>query len=341
MRWFAENVFGGRSPLYTHFCLAIADDEALWDLIGTIPAGQPLPNMLFGAVHDRLLAGVSHPLAAYFPSVGGTAAVDAGAYPALVDFCCREVEAIRPILATRAVQTNEVGRSALWLPAMCRLAAAESLPLFLVECGTSAGLNLYWDRYGVAYSDGTTAGEPQSAVSLTCERRGDRPLPLRKPLPGVAGRLGIDLSPIDARDPDQVRWLQALLWPEQVPRAERLQAAVAVVRQDPPQLLAGDVLALLPQAVVMAPAETAVVVMHSFMANQLSVEQRQRLDGILTDLGQRRPLHRLAIEWLEGPHPTIVWTRYWPDGATARLLAEADQHGQWIEWLDTPQGEGQ
>lgn len=333
-RWFADHVFAGRSPLYTAFCTAIAGDDALWPLIATIPPGQPVPNLLFGAVHDRLLAGVSHPLAAYYPSVGGHRPADADAYPCLVAFCRQEREALTPILASRTVQTNEVGRAALWRPAMCRVAAADSRPFFLVECGTSAGLNLFWDRYGVHYGT-QQAGDPTSPVQLICEPRGIHPLPLA-PVPVVAGRLGLDLSPIDVRDEAQVRWLRALLWPEQTRRAELLQAAITVVRQDPPLMVRGDVLATLPAAVDQAPAGSVAVVMHSFMANQLTEDQRRQLDATHTALGRRRPLHRLAIEWLGGPHPTISWTAYGADGPWVTRLAEADQHGQWIEWLDGP-----
>ena len=45
--------------------------------------------------------------------------------------------------------------------------------------------------------------------------------------PPVAWRAGIDLSPVDLRDPDDVRWLRACLWPDQRARHERFDAAVA------------------------------------------------------------------------------------------------------------------
>jgi hypothetical protein len=340
-RWFAGQVFAGRSSLYEHLCLAMADDEALWDLIAAIPKGQPAPNMLFGAVHDRLLSGIDHPLAAYFPSLGGTRPVDGDAYAVFVDFCRQEAEAIRVIVTSRTVQTNEVGRSALWLPAMCRVASYTGEPLYLIECGTSAGLNLYWDRYGYDYGEGLTVGEAEAQVQLQCQRRGDRPLPNPKPFPTVAGRVGIDLHPIDVRDAAQVRWLRALLWPEQRRRAELLQAAVTIVQQDPPHMLAGDVFVHLPAAVAKAPAGTTPVVMHSFMANQLTEALRQELDARCERLGRQRPLHRLAIEWLGETHPTIRWTRYGQGEPQTTLLAEADQHGQWLHWLENGQAGGQ
>jgi hypothetical protein len=331
-RWFADKVFGGRSALYAHLARAIADDPTLWDLVALIPPGQPAPNMLFGAVHDRLLAGVTHPLAVFYPSVGGDQLVSNETYPAFVAFCEQEAEAIRPILATRTLQTNEVGRSALWLPAMCQVAAAADEPLFLVECGPSAGLNLYWDRYGYRYGDGPVLGDPSSPVQLRCELKGEAQPAFRNPFPAVAGRVGVDLHPIDVRDGDQVRWVRALLWPEQSERAALLAAAVSVVQADPPVMLAGDGVVRLPEAVALAPAGTTVVVMHSFMANQLTEDQRQTFDAGFLAMGRQRPIHRLAIEWPGGDFPTMSWTQY-DRGETSHVtLATADQHGQWLAW---------
>jgi hypothetical protein len=53
-------------------------------------------------------------------------------------------------------------------------------------------------------------------------------------------RTGIDLSPIDAADPRQRRWLSACIWPGQTQRAATLSAALDVVAERPPALVGGD-----------------------------------------------------------------------------------------------------
>ena len=53
-------------------------------------------------------------------------------------------------------------------------------------------------------------------------------------------RGGIDLNPLDVRDDDAMRWLETLVWPEHGDRRARLSAAVALARQDPPELVRGD-----------------------------------------------------------------------------------------------------
>ena len=50
---------------------------------------------------------------------------------------------------------------------------------------------------------------------LDCTLEGITP-PTR--LPEVVWRAGIDLNPLDAADPADVAWLEALIWPEQAHR---------------------------------------------------------------------------------------------------------------------------
>jgi len=81
-------------------------------------APQARPNLLLAALHERVLAGVPHDLAAYYPSVGGERAPDA----ALADSLHRFVRAERPRLLEhlrlRSTQTNEIGRCAVLWPAL-------------------------------------------------------------------------------------------------------------------------------------------------------------------------------------------------------------------------------
>ena len=79
---------------------------------------------------------------------------------------------------------------------------------------------------------------PGSYPVLRCAVTG--PVPLPAELPRVVWRAGIDLNPLDVRNPDDVAWLEALIWPEQDFRRERLRRAIAVARADPPLLVAGD-----------------------------------------------------------------------------------------------------
>jgi hypothetical protein len=42
-------------------------------------------------------------------------------------------------------------------------------------------------------------------------------------LPEIVWRRGIDLNPLDVTNDDDMRWLEACIWPDQVHRIERLR----------------------------------------------------------------------------------------------------------------------
>lgn len=333
--WFATEARGS-SPLYEQLSLAIAADPEpeLLELASVARPGQPLPNLLFAAAHLRLLDGVSHPLADYYPSVGGSRPPDAGAYPHFRAFCLAQRAAIVPLLQEGRVQTNEVRRCALLLPAFglaARLGGGR--PLALIEIGASAGLNLLWDRYAYRYSDGRKLGDPHSPVRLSCVAEGDPPLPAA--LPAVACRVGVDLNPLDSNDVEQRRWLRALVWPEQAERAALLEAALAVARCDPPRMVAGDALAALPALLAELPPGTTPCVYHSQTVNQFSDDARVALRALLDGYGQQRDFAHISIEAERADeHPALRLAFYGGGVRTEQLLARCHAHGGWLRWLD-------
>ena len=69
----------------------------------------------------------------------------------------------------------------------------------LLELGSSAGLNLLWDRYRYRYEAGTW-GATNAPLSLSGE---ERPVPRSCCVrPRVRHRRGVDLSPIDLTRPE-------------------------------------------------------------------------------------------------------------------------------------------
>ncbi|CAM3066976.1 DUF2332 domain-containing protein [Filibacter tadaridae] len=58
----------GSSELYKTLSLQIAKDNDLLNLCLHAKEGQPIPNLLFGAVHYLLLQGTDHELKEFYPS---------------------------------------------------------------------------------------------------------------------------------------------------------------------------------------------------------------------------------------------------------------------------------
>jgi hypothetical protein len=301
---FAAREAYGVSPVYERLSRAVAADATIHRLLETVPEGKRQPNLLFAVV--RLLGGPVDDPAAFH------------------DFTVAHWERIAPNLRSRATQTNEPGRCAVLLPVLEKLPQ----PLALLEVGASAGLGLYPDRYAYRYGDHRLgAGGP----ALECELTGTEP-PAR--LPDVVWRAGLDLNPLRVTDPDDVAWLDALIWPEHEHRRERLKAAAAIAAADPPHLIRGDLVDDLPGLVAQVPAGATLVVFHTSVLYQVPDERRQAFEALVRTL----PGYRISVE-----APGVVPFDDLPAAPDDTLhnvvaldgvpLAWARGHGQAMSWF--------
>jgi hypothetical protein len=329
---FATDETVSSSPLYTQLSLAITDDQKVLAIAQTTQEGQPTPNMLFGAVHMLLLKGIEHPLAKYYTATPPNLWQD-DAFPAFKDFCLQYQTDIIPILQKRFVQTNEVRRCAAWLPAFNVVAKLAQKPLYMVEIGSSAGLNLLWDSWGYDYGEHGRYGNLTSPLQLTCEVQGENIPPFPVALPEIIGRIGLDLNPLDVTKPDDVLWLRALVWPGQPHRAATLQQALELAKENPPKILKGNALELLPKVLVEAEPNAAICIYHSFTLNQFTPEMRQQLYNIIADKSQSQPIYLLGMESRRGQHPLITLTTFANAANSEQTLARCNAHGAWLEWL--------
>jgi hypothetical protein len=324
------------SPLYEHLSLSIAKDPEILALAAQIPAGQPVPNLLFGAVHYLLLQGYPTALALYYRSLTPTPYPPEKAFPAFRDFCLENSRDIERLLRTRRVQTNEIRRcSYLFLGFSLIAKLAGGRPLALIEIGPSAGLNLMWNRYRYHYGEYGMFGDGKASVAIECAFQGEKRPPYPQGIPEVSYKVGLDINPIDIRDPEQALWLRALIWPEHIERNLLLEQAIEIAKQDPPKLLAGDGIELLPEAVEAAPAEATVCVFHSYTVNQFPPEARERLRAVIAqEAASKEQFYHLSAEWFDSPQPELELTLFRNGQSDHHLLAYCEAHGRWIEWLD-------
>ena len=78
--------------------------------------------------------------------------------------------------------------------------------------------------------------------------------PLPGVLPNVVWWAGLDLNPLRVCAPDDMAWLETLVWPEQQEPPVRLRAAIQVARRDPPRVVQGNLLHDLRQLAAAAPS---------------------------------------------------------------------------------------
>ncbi len=239
---------------------------------------------------------------------------------------------LRAFIAEQGVQTNEVQRSWVLLPLLLRVADQTGAETFdLVELGPSAGLNLVWDRYRYHYEAGEWGPE---GARLTFEGEERRPVPaeLLELSPMVRGRMGIDRAPIDVGSEDGARLLRCFVWAGQDERLERLDRAIDALRGDPPELVRGDFVELLPEVLAAQPADGLTVVFQTATWGYLDDDRRKQLRLTLEEAGDSRPLAFISTgKPRVEEHCWGLRLVYWP-GAEREFAGHADFHGAWLRW---------
>lgn len=301
-RW-AETDAHGRSPLYERLAVELSQDDRVMTLLQLVSSKQRKPALLFGLLR-------MHGVPIDRPEVAAEWLVD---HPQL----------LLSELRRRRVQTNEVRRAAALMPAVATVAQGGEIAL--IELGASAGLLLLLDRYQYVYTrpEGEVrVGDPNSALTLTTAVRGQVPVPSQ--VPSISRRIGVDINPIDPRDKEERRWLEALVWPEHTGRRERLTAGLGMAAVDPPRVMRGDMAAGLENLLERVPYGTTPVVMHSVALQYLSPEKQ---DAVVAMCRHAR-VPRVGLEHSEDNQKQLALTI---DMGRARVVATVQPHGEWIE----------
>jgi hypothetical protein len=339
--------------LYVAVCQAVAESPELLDLMQQVPATQARPNLLLAALHERVLAGVAHPLADYYPSVGGTRPPDAALPALLLDFARQQQPYLLAHLRGRATQTNEIGRCAVLWPALQHLAGLSGRSaLALFDFGSSAGLNLGVDRYHYDYGRFQLGARPDpERPSVACRWLGEAPPPAGPDWRLVA-RLGVDLAPVDLLDEAAARWLRACLWPCDRPRARRLDLALALARAAGPAVERhADGLQRLERWLDELPAGVQPVLFNSwvlayfepaalahYQARVAALVRERGLAWISAEAAELRPAGLALPPTVQGvaPQTATLWSLQWREGQALRqrALAWSHAHGHWLQWLD-------
>ncbi|MFD1338870.1 DUF2332 domain-containing protein [Microbacterium lemovicicum] len=303
---FAREEAPGRSPLYEEWARGVAGDPAVQAVLARIPADHRQPPLVFAVTRMH--------------------GADERGYDGWAGWVQANADLVVAECGRRSIQTNEPLRCAALLPALSLVPG----PIALLEVGASAGLCLYPDRYSYRYSGDEAALDPAGGASEVVLHAALRGRPELR-MPEVVWRAGIDLSPLDAGDADDRRFLAALVWPGEEGRVERIEAALDVVAADPPLLVAGDATddVLLKEVAAQAPADATLVVTTPGVLPHIPRAGRERLLAGIRSLDAR---------WITvdpvGLHDT--WTDRVASGFALALdgrpLARVDPLGGSVEW---------
>jgi hypothetical protein len=305
----------GRAPTYSRICGQLADSTDVADIIESPPRWDA-PLRLMSGLHYLVLA-------------------DQASWDDVPLALREHRDFLQRFVAEQAVQTNEVQRCWMLLPCFLEVARRyDATTIDVIELGTSAGLNLGWDRFRYRYGAGDW-GPADAPLELTGEERRQVPDELLRLSPAVRDRVGIDLNPLDVTTDEGARLLKSFVWFDQTQRLERLDRAITVARSKPPALVPGDIAEVLPGLLARRRDDTLMIVWQTAVLGYLAPERRQLVYDALAAAGSERPLAFVGTSnATDGSHLYYGLTvQTWP-GGTREQLAHADFHGAWIDWLD-------
>jgi hypothetical protein len=304
------DAFAQSSPLYADLSRRFADDPVAAEIVGPDPKWEKGLRLL-GGLHYLVLGGEASwedPLEAHR-------------------------EFLTEFVATQRVQTNEVLRAWLYVPLFLRAVQRTGEEVIdAIELGSSAGLLLGWDRYHYVYEAGEW-GPPDAPLTLASEERRPVSAELLELAPQVRRKVGVDLAPLDVTSDESLRLLKAFVWAGHDERLERLDRAFAAVRADPPEVVQGDYVELLPELLAERDPEVLTIVLASATLAYLSDEQVARVRAALDEAGWAGRLVFVSTgrgRTSEHDHWGLRIV-YYP-GAEREFAGEADYHGAWLDW---------
>jgi hypothetical protein len=337
IRWQADHAakaFAPRTARVIFATLAVLDtDTALGRRMSSWHGKvleDAMPLRIAGGLHWLVLSGTDTRLAAVYSG----AMTDQTEIDALVVQLAETYDTLLTPWLDSPPQTNEAGRSSSVVAALLWLAQRLGPKFELNEIGASAGVNTMIERYRYDLG-GVTVGRAESPMRLAPEWRG--PPPPADPIEIISIR-GADLAPVDLADPAQALRLKAFVWPDATERMARIDAAIALAAETPPDLVAMGAGEFVRERLA-APHASGVtrVFYHSVVWQYLPEATRSSITTMIEQAGEaataEKPIAWVRLETNRQTFRHELTVRYWPGGGEPAMLGEAHPHGAWIEWL--------
>jgi len=288
-----------------------------------------LPLRLTGALHNLLLTGEDRRLEPVYAGL----LTDQGQIDAIVLELVRKYDTQLLPWLDGPPQTNEAGRSWAFMSALKWLSVRLGPKFAMYELGASAGVNTMMDRYHFDLG-GVTAGPGDSPMRINPEWRGSPPPDA--PVEIVSIR-GCDQSPIDLGDPAMSLKLKSYVWPEVNQRIGRIDAAIALAAEQPPQIAHQDAAPFVDEMLADSPqAGVTRVLFHSIVWQYIPQETRTHIAAAMSAAGAAAtadsPLAWVSLQTNRETFRHELRVRFWPGGEEAALLGCGHPHGAWVEW---------
>jgi hypothetical protein len=295
-----------------------------------LPLEDAMPLRLAGGFHHLLLTGDDDRLVpVYRGEITDQPAVDAIVAAVTAD----HDERLLPWL-DGPPQTNEAGRSASFIAGLLWLSNKVGSCFELNELGASAGINTMMERYHYDLG-GVLAGPENSLMQIKPEWRGSPPPHAQVEIVSIQG---CDQAPVDLSDPAAALRVKSYVWPENSGRLERMDAAIALAAKKRPDVVKADALNWVQERLsARQDAGITRIINHSIVWQYIPEDRRDQITGAIEAKGRdataERPLAWMMLETNRETFKHELRIKYWPGPDKWHLLAEAQAHGAWVQWL--------
>lgn len=296
------------------------------------PLEDAMPLRLTGGMHHLHLTGEEQRLSAiYSGEINEQAEIDE-----VIEQVVRDHDDQLLPWFDNPPQTNEAGRSSSFMSALLWLSGKVGPKFELLEIGGSAGVNTMMERYHYDLK-GVEVGPIDSPMRIKPDWCG--PPPPENPVDIVAIK-ACDQNPIDLTDDDISARLKGYIWPEMPERFNRMEAAIALAKDNPPDLVKADAADWV-EAQFQEPQESGLarVLMHSIVWQYLPQDTQERITKTIEISGQmaskEKPLAWISSETNRKTFRHELIVRYWPGDGQPVNLGHAHAHGMWLNWKGT------
>ena len=335
-KWFEFQIrdhFPNSSPFYMHLSEICLQDDELLEIASHAPEFQPLPLLFFGAVQYLLFQDKNYVLSQQYPSISGNKENRVSPY-LFKQFCIENRDAIIDILHARRVQTNSVNRSAILITLLAHVWKKHHKSLSLLDIGCSAGLNLLFDKFEYKLNDYRFGN---SSVKIESKFEGKIELP--DTLPEISGRVGVDLNPLYYANDDDMLWLKALIWADQLERFERADAAINFTKKTGLDIHKGNSVTDFETFVSSIPKEDLPIIISTNTMYQFTPEDRETFLNKLHQYGKERDFVFLQVEGYQSIREKYnvkkigILLHEWKNGKhDVQYLGETSGHAITVKW---------
>jgi hypothetical protein len=332
---FAESECRGNSELYYQLSKQIAGDEDLLKIASNTRVGQPIPNIFFASIHYLLLKNQDNLLAKYYPSIQKRFKTEIP-FSTFKAFCIKNENEIKEIISTRIVQTNVINRCAYLMPIFSKIIADERKPTTIIDIGTSAGLTLNFDKYEYWYNDQKIYGESKVVVKSNILTSN---IPTIYPITQPISKIGIDQNVIDPTDEDEILWLKALIWTDQLERFVAIEEALKLNELKNIDFIQAKTSIDFEKEILKVDKTQTLIIYATHVLYQFSQEQKEEFYSMLERVGQKRDFYFLSVEGIEmllernnSKEIVVELTQFKNKQRTETFMAETNGHGNWIKW---------